>query len=143
MRRGATVEVNVLASKNSYPNVGTAVHNIYGATVGCCNVRIINVRDNFRNLLAGSIRLVASGSLSNLLGVKNAVLKASHRGPFGGKKMMTRGIGGPTLVRRGVGRVKLSYIIYVKNGNARGATTGFTTVKLGVISIPGAVSGSV
>lgn len=139
---GTAVEVKVLASKKSYPNVGTAVHNIYGATVGCCNVRIMNVRDNFRKLLAGSMRSFASGSLSNLLGLNKAVLKASHRGPFGGKNIVSS-ISGPTLVLRGVQRVKLSYIIYVNKGKARGATTGFTTVNMGVISIPGAVSGSV
>lgn len=134
--------MNVLASKNSYPNVGTAVHNMYGATVGRCKVRMVNVRDNFRKLLAGSIRSFARGSLSNLLGLKNAVLNASHRGPFGGGNIVSS-ISGPTLVIQGVGRVKLSYIIYVNKGNARGATTGLSTVKLGVMSIPGAVSGSV
>lgn len=137
-----TVGVKVLASNNSYPNVGTAVHKMYGATVGCCKVRIMKVRDNFRKLLAGRMRSFARGSLSKLLGLNNAVLKASQRGPFHGRNVVSS-MSGPTLVRHGVTRLNLSYMIYVKKGNARGATTGFTTVKVGVISIPGAVSGSV
>lgn len=134
--------MNVLSSNNSYPKVGTAVHNINGATVVRCNVRIVNVRDNFINLLGGSIRAFSRHDLSNVLGLNNAVLKASHRGPFHGLLTSNRDRG-PRLVERGCRRLNLSYLIYVNNGKARGATNVLSTVNLGIVNIPGAVSGSV
>lgn len=132
----------MLASKKSYPKVGTAVEKIYGATVGRCNVRICKVRDKFQKLLSGSMRPLARGSLSNLLGLKKAVLNASERGPFGGH-LSTTSRSGPTLVLGGVRSLNLSYVMYVNKGKARGATTGLTRTNIGIISMPGAVSGSI
>lgn len=136
--------MNVLADNNSYRKLGTAVHTITGALCGRLNgsIRVVNVVSNCENLVCNRAEGVGPRGFSNVLAVNNAVLNASER-PFGLVHIISRGdISGIRTVGGGCGGLNLSYLIMLNNGKARGATGLLHRRKLGIISLPGAVSGS-
>lgn len=127
--------VNVLASKNSTPKVGTTVHTIAHSTV-CGKVSIGNVCHKCGNLVASRVRSFGARGMDGVVRHNNAVLGATHYTRFGAPRNHGRTCSG--LVRRNV-----STLITVNNSKALAKTHVFTR-RFGcpVINLPNAVSGS-
>lgn len=143
-RRTTVGGVKVLADKKSYRTLGTTVENIMGTlTRGISRLRVCNFRGKCGKLVCRGCEVLASGSFSNVLAGNNAVLNSSER-PFGLVEIPSRGkLSGITTVGGACGGLNLSYLIVLNKGNARGATGLLERRKLGVVRLPGAVSGSV
>lgn len=137
-------EVNVLADNNSYRTLGTAVQKMMGKLDGgLSRLRICKFSSKCGKLVCNGCHVLASGSFSKVLARNNAVLKASER-PFGLVHIPSRGnLSGIRTVGRACCGLYLSYLIVLNKGNARGATGLLERRKLGVVRLPGAVSGSV
>lgn len=143
VKKITVLEVKVLADNKSYRTLGTTVHNIMGKVYGGHgSMRVCKFGSKCGNLVCSSFGVLASESFSKVLARNKAVLNASHR-PFGlvhipsGSK-----VSGIRTVGRACRGLRLSYLIVLKKGKARGATGLLHRRKLGMIALPGAVSGS-
>lgn len=143
-RRAYVVGVKVLADNKSYRTLGTTVHNIMGKlAAGMSRLRVCKFRGKCGKLVCRRCEVLATSSFSKVLAENKAVLKSSHR-PFGRVHIPSRGnLSGMRTVGSACHGLKLSYLIVLNNGNARGATGLLHRRKLGVVRLPGAVSGSV
>ncbi len=127
--------VNVLASNNSTPKVGTTVHTIAHTNV-TSNLGIGNVCEKCRNLVGGRVVSFAARGIDGVVRQNKAVLGATHDGRF----MAPRNHG---ITCSGVGTRKVSTLIIVNNGNSLTNTDVFTRrFSVPYVNLPKAVSGS-
>lgn len=127
--------VNVLASKNSTPKVGTTVHTIAHSTV-CGKLSIGNVCENCGNLMANRVGRFGDRGIDGVVRLNNAVLGATHYGRFAAPR-------NHRVTCSGVGGRNVSTLIVVKNSNSLANTHVFTRrFSIPYVKLPKAVSGS-
>lgn len=106
------------------------------------SIRVCKFRSKCGKLVCSGFRVLATGSFSKVLAVNKAVLKASER-PFGLVHMPKPSkVSGIRTVGRACRGLGLGYLMMLKKGKARGATGLLERRKLGIVALPGAVSGS-
>lgn len=127
--------VKILADNKSTPTVGTTIHTMTEVN-GREKLGIGKVHGNCGKLLGRSVVSLAPARATSAVFHKNAVLFATEYRRFGAR----RNRGHNTRV---YGTRKVSKLMIVNKSNSFRKTGGLTTLKVGAVTIPKAVSLSV
>lgn len=127
--------INVLASNNSTPKVGTTVHTMAHTTV-CGKLRMGNVCEKCENLIAKRVGRFGDRGMDGVVRLKKAVLGATHYGRFAAPRK--HGVTCSGVIGR-----KVSTLMIVNNSNSLAKTHVFTRrCSVPYVKLPKAVSGS-